>query len=89
MLLHMLHHPVDIAEIAHVPQLVHLVVADRLDLELAGDVLQVVGRRRKRCDSASRECDLGSRGKFVHKVRIPGSLACHKDLQHIVLPVII
>ena len=83
------HQTVDVAEIAHVAQLVHLIVADRLDLELGDDVLKVVGGRRQRRDAASGESDLGSGGELVHQIRISCPLACDEDLQHMVLVVII
>ena len=58
MLLHVLNHSVDVSEEAHMAQLVDLIMADRLNLQLPSDVLQVIQRCRKRRDSASRERDL-------------------------------
>ena len=89
MLLHVDHQSVDVAKIAHVAQLVHLIVADRLDLQLGNDVLKVVGGRRQRRDAASGESDLGCGGELVNQVRITRSLALHEDLDQVILLVLI
>ena len=64
-------------------------MSDRLVLELLHDILQVVGRRRKRGDPAARESDLGRGGELVDQIRIAGSLAGHEDLDQMILPVIV
>ena len=89
MLLHVDHQPVNVAKIANMAQLVHLIVADRLDLKLGSDVLEVVGGRRQRRDPASGESDLGSGGELVDQVRIACSFALHKDLDQMVLLVLV
>ena len=89
MLLHMDHQSVNVAKIAHVAQLVHLIVADRLDPQLGNDILKVVGRRRQRRDAASGESNLGSGGELVDQVRITRSLALHEDLDQVILLVLI
>ena len=86
---HMLHHAVDVLEEADVPQLIHLVVADGLDLHLGPDVRQVVLRGRQGRDAGAGEADLGGGGELVGQVRISCPLALRQDLDQVILVVVV
>ena len=64
-------------------------MSDGLHLELLLDVLQIVEGGRHRRDARSREADLGGRRKLVNQVRIARPLALGKDLNQMVLVVVI
>ena len=57
--------------------------------ELAADILQIVGRSRESRNTASREGDLGGRGKLIDEIGITDSLAFRQDLDQIILVEII
>ena len=56
---------------------------------MRGEVFHVVGAGRKSGDAGARECDLGCGREFINQVRIAGSLAFGKDLDQVVLSVVI
>ena len=89
MLFHMFDHAMDISEETDMTQLVDLVVADGLEAHLLLDILQVVGGGGQGRDAAAGESDLGGGGEFIDHIRIAGPFALGKDLQYMVLPVII
>ena len=57
MLLHMYHQAVNVAKIAHMAELVDLVMSDGLDGELFADILEVVRRGCKGRDAAAGEME--------------------------------
>ena len=83
--LHMFGQPVDVLEETHVAELVYLVVADRLVLQLIQDVFHIVGRGCQRGDATSREGDLGGRRDLVDQIGISRALAFRQDLDQVVL----
>ena len=89
MLPHVLHHAVNILEEADMAQLVHLIVADGLHLQLFLDIFQVVQGRGQGRDAGAREADLRGGRELVDQVRIPGPLAFRKDLKDVVLVMVI
>ena len=60
MLSHMLGHSVDIFKKPYMAQLVYLIMANGLVLQLQLYIFHIVMRRSQRCDPAARESDLGS-----------------------------
>ena len=84
-LLHVLLNRVSVAEEAHMAQLIDLVVADRLMLQLILDIDEVVLRGCERADSAAGESDLGGRCKFVDHIRMTRKLALIENLDDVCL----
>ena len=89
MLPHMLDHIMNILEEAHVTELIHLIMADRLIAELSLNILQIVGARGDRGDAGAREGDLRGGGELIDEVRIPRPLALREDLDQVILLLVI
>ena len=66
-------------------ELVHLVVADGLNLHIFLDILEVLLGGRERRDAGTREGDLGRGDKLIHHVRIARLPAFRQDLKQVVL----
>ena len=85
----MLHHAVDISKEADVPQLIYLIMSDRLNLQLAADILQIVEGRREGSQAGARERNLGRGRELIDQVRISRAFALCQNLNQMILGMII
>ena len=89
MLLHVVHHSVNVLEETHVTKLVQLIVSDRLDAHLLADVLQVCRGRRDRRHAGTWEAYLGGGAEFKYHIRVALFFTFHQDLDQVILLVVI
>ena len=89
MFFHMLCHTVNIFEKPHMAKLIHLIMANRLNLQLFFDIHQVILRSCNGRNAGAWEADFGSGTEFIHQIRIAHTLALCQKLYQMILILII
>ena len=85
MLSHVLRDTVHIFKEAHMAKLIHLIMTDRLNLQLLLNILQIVRGRCNRSQTGTREADLAGRAELVYHIRIARALALCQNLDQMIL----